>query len=113
MPPLLDYLTLTPVTKNNVGDLIKVGKYADNLKDSEAYGLSIAPDFAAYPKQGKVLFINDSFGAYFNHLLQAVFKDTVIVHNLSRGYDLEALLEQHKPDVVIYEVVERMFPRLP
>ena len=97
--------------KTAPGDLIVLGKYGDEYIDAEGYEYVIDPALQEkHPKAGTVLFIHDSFGESFKPLLEEVFANVVTLHHLKLGNNLESLLEQHKPQVVIYETVERDFP---
>ena len=64
-------------------------------------------------KEKKTLFmIRDSFGVGLMPYLNKAFQKTVYAHNkYNKRERLEALIKEHKPDIMVDELVERYFDR--
>ncbi len=64
-------------------------------------------------REKKTLFmIRDSFGMGLVPYLNKAFQKTVYAHNKhNKREQLEALIEEHKPDIMVDELVERYFDR--
>lgn len=64
------------------------------------------PGVQLRPARLKVVVFHDSFITQWKPFLDASFSEVVLQHRGVRGLD-DALVDKEKPDVVIYEVVER------
>ncbi len=66
-----------------------------------------------HAREKKTLFmIRDSFGMGLVPYLNKAFQKTVYAHNKhNKREQLEALIEEHKPDIMVDELVERYFDR--
>jgi hypothetical protein len=60
----------------------------------------------------RVLFMRDSYSNYIAQVLSENMSETVLVHNRKRYFDRSAV-ERHRPDIVIYEIVERVLEAEP
>ncbi|MGE4607060.1 MAG: hypothetical protein AAEJ52_10000 [Myxococcota bacterium] len=56
--------------------------------------------------QPKILFIRDSYATHVARFLSETVSETLLMHHREGRFD-RALIEEHEPDVVIYEMVER------
>ena len=61
------------------------------------------------PKKEKIMMIRDSFAKYMIPVVSAEYKDSVYY---MYAYFYKELLDIEKPDILVFEVVERCFPRL-
>lgn len=82
-----------------------------NIKD-EDHGFMLVYENAKAPVNKRLLMIRDSFGMGLVPYLNKVFAKTVYAHNKhNKRPQLEALLKEYHPDIMVDELVERYFDR--
>jgi len=81
------------------------------LKD-EDHGFMLVYENAGAPVKKTLLMIRDSFGMGLVPYLNKAFAKTVFAHNKhNKRPQLEALLQEYHPDIMVDELVERYFDR--
>lgn len=104
-------------------DLSQITKCSYNISEMKHYGcinetnsFSYTNDQAFYTKnenalnKKKILYLKDSFGTANSIFYQETFSETIQVHyNNLQGDNFLKLVIKEKPDIIIYQVVERGF----
>ncbi len=82
-----------------------------NLKN-EDNGFMLVYENTKAPEKKTLFMIRDSFGVGLIPYLSKAFRKTVYAHNKhNKREQLEALIREHKPDIMVDELVERYFDR--
>ncbi len=101
------------VTKSYDGDIIVLANLSSQYRDSVSYQYKFQANMTTgYKKKGHLLSISDSYTDHLLHLYHLCFdKVTVIQHNKLKFKEFQELITTLKPDAVIYEMAEQVFPQ--
>ena len=107
-PPDYDLARLLHLTNTLTDDKVPVVNgytdfYVETTADEEGRNIS-SHNYGVTGEAGKLLMIGDSYGAFMERYLSCNFHDTRFIHY--RLFDRK-VLEEERPDVVIFETVER------
>lgn len=88
------------------GDLAALAGIGDKYGIDSVYAFEMESADPAQYRDEVALIIGDSFGGFLSTVAQGYYKDVVWINTKMEDFSME-LIDEHNPDVIIWESVER------
>ena len=102
----LDSVSFRIDSETFAGDLATIAGVSDKYANDTVYAFEKESADPAQYRDEVALIIGDSFGGFLSTVAQGYYKDVVWINTKMEDFSME-LIDEHNPDVIIWESVER------
>ena len=102
----LDSVSFRIDSETFAGDLATIAGVSDKYANDTVYAFEKESADPAQYRDEVALIIGDSFGGFLSTVAKGYYKDVIWINTKMEDFSME-LIDEHNPDVIIWESVER------